>query len=148
MYNHRIISFVAFTGIFWVVEMIIATLIWASLSYYLTGNIAPFNIEKGLFRTKRERESSEPQGTVADPTPTTGSLGIKDEGAPEAPLESYPPAVEADVEDEADGDGAPVLVGGSRAAPSDSGIGTSMESSATRAEAIRRRSSRNMKEET
>lgn len=73
--------------------------------------------------------------------PEENVLNLKQEEA-DPSLQDYPTATEADVEDEEEPD-LPVMVGSSHlGAPSDSGLGTSLDSSSTKRDTVRRRSSK------
>ncbi len=150
MYNYRILSFILFTGTFWAVEMAFAFLGWSILYLYLFhGSSAPplpkrEKAEPGDQEVKTEpgtdagasednlSDTSRQFPTYAGQPPLRySSPRVKDEKTEETPtaLADIPPAVEADDEDE-DVDFV------------DSGLGTSMESSAAVRDSVRRRRSR------
>jgi seipin len=131
MYNWRLSSFVVFTSIFWGFELASMAVLWFGLSMF----------------TSYKPEPPIKQETV-DSGPGKAENGVKSEDTPAqikqeegfSSLTEYPTATEADIEDE-DGPEPPVIVQPYRGA-SDSGIGTSLESSASRGPVARKRSSR------
>jgi seipin len=130
MYNWRLTSFVIFTTIFWGVELSVTGIIWLFLSTILSSKAeTPMKTEKAK-RIKQEEVS------VEEPSPK-----IKEEPK-EAPLHEVSPASEGDIEDEEEPELGVIVEDSRRGAPSDSGLGTSLESSHTREEMIRRRTSR------
>jgi seipin len=146
MYNYRLTTFVVLTSIFWAVEMTIAGLLWVSLPLIFQGTNQ--DLANQDLDIKQEAEST--TGTVETPGDQQFALTpikVKKEESQEPSLETYPATAEGDVEDEGEDDDEAVVVQDIHgAAPSDSGIGTSMESSARR-ETVRRRSIKNMREE-
>ncbi|KAK5169621.1 uncharacterized protein LTR77_005598 [Saxophila tyrrhenica] len=145
MYNHRIISAAVFITGFWTTEMVFAGLVWAALSFYLRAPPQPSGAKaegSDIARIKAEDdEDAIPQLSDTErtfPTPSKQaplryqSPKIKQEEdddtliVPEAAIR----AIEADDEDE----DADVFL--------DSGIGTSMESSANRRDSMRKRRGR------
>lgn len=143
MYNYRILSFIFFTSIFWGFEMAAAAAIWFTLSFT---SEQPTKPDAATERPGTGSTQGQIPGTDGTATPLTpSSPGFKKEESPDVPIDLYPAATDGDVEDE-DG-GAVVVESGHGAHPSDSGIGTSMESSSTKRE-VRRRTSRGyLKEE-
>lgn len=154
MYNHRIISFLVLTSTFWIVEMGFAGMVWIVLSIFLF----PGNAYTGSARTKAEESTlvkkEERHGDHSDDmsdTPHTfptlsghpplqySSPRVKKEDEPEPSLaETHP--LEADDEEDDD-----FILDGGRPfgrGVSDSGIGTSLESSGGRPERVRARTSR------
>ena len=147
MYNHRIISAIVFITGFWITELIFAGLAWAGFSFYME---APPKQGQSVWareyneRIKQEKEDehetklSDTERTFPSsskqPVLKYESPGIKQEEEdepvvlPEAPNR----AIEADDEDE-DEDADIIL---------DSGLGTSMESSAGRRDSMRKRRGR------
>jgi len=125
MYNYRITTFLILTSVFWTVEMAFAVIIWLGLSYIINTD-QPVKEERPEDDPPRGRSRSRPE------EPTT-------------PLEPHGPATEADVEDE--GNNETVVPGESERLHTDSGIGTSMESGASRPLPLRRRDSRPLKKE-
>jgi hypothetical protein len=138
MYNYRITSFLALTGAFWVVEMAFAGVIWLGLVLVFSGDRkSPIKRESEEDRSRVKDET--PEGSERQKLSSTPQATIKSEEH-DGPLDTYPLVAEADDED----DEAGIAVGGSHGNV-DSGIGTSMESSSTRPESVRRRGSRTLK---
>ncbi|KAJ9649683.1 hypothetical protein H2199_000462 [Coniosporium tulheliwenetii] len=151
MYNYRVLSFLLFTTTFWAVEMTFAFLGWSILYLYLFHQPAAPRLPKrekgepadGEIKTEPGTDAGASGDDLSDtsrqfptyagqPPLRYSSPRVKDEKEEETPraLADIPPAVEADDEDE-DVDFV------------DSGLGTSMESSAAAArESVRRRRSR------
>lgn len=158
MYNHRIASAVVFICGFWTTEMLFAGIAWLAITAYVLPSSQDVNAEeihKGVERIKREPtdESGLASPKLSDTERTFPTLSsqkmlrysssmIKQEEreSPIVPIaEAVPPATEADDEDDDDEDEDYSL---------DSGLGTSMESSSSRRESIRRRRGRlSLKEE-
>jgi seipin len=133
MYNWWLTSFVVFTSIFWGVEVIFTVAFWLCFSMLLSSKNEPSAKKEPNQKTNIKRE--------AEDGPEENNADVKEEEG-EPLLHDYPAATEADVEDEDEPD-LPVVVGGSHiGAPSDSGLGTSMESSATKRDTVRRRASK------
>lgn len=153
MYNHRIISAVLFVTLFWATEMAFAGLAWASASFYFsspTPKDQSDQLGSDDDQTIKQEPASDPGSRLEmsdtertfpsqskqqplryqSPKQDEGSLRIKQEG------EEYTrtKATEADDEDE-DVDFV------------DSGLGTSMESSAARRDSVRRRKARAERDE-
>jgi seipin len=155
MYNYRILSFLTLTGAFWTVEMLFTAFIWFGLSVYILPKGLDTAATNGAVKSepspvKREDEN---EGSLSD-TPRTfptltgqpplhySSPRVKSEEEDEKPaVDTHPQTAEADDEDE-DADFVLEEPGTVGRGFSDSGIGTSMESSAGRAENFRRRASR------
>lgn len=147
MYNHRIISAVVFIGAFWITEMVFTGLAWAIGTGYFTpsdGAQAQESSQENRERVKTEDED-EQNGNLSDTErtfPTSSkqqplryqSPPIKHEEDEEPVVlpEHTSRATEADDEDE--DEDADVFL--------DSGIGTSLESSATRRDSVRKRRGR------
>jgi hypothetical protein len=130
MYNHRITSFFVFTCMFWFVEMSFTAMVWACLAFVVSG--------KSTVTPKWEGDDdttikTEPEGE--------GTIKQEEEEELETPaIHDYPPATEADDEDDEDDDTpSHSLVGTGTVHISDSGVGTSLDSSAGRADLVRRR---------
>jgi len=141
MYNWCITSFFVFTTVFWSVEMFIASVMWFGLSHFLSRG------SKSKDKSSHGKIKKEPSPTLTPPEPSMLPLTpVKKEELDELPMDVYPEAVEGDVEDE-DGDEPMAIATRHAAGPSDSGIGTSMESSAAKQERARRRSSRSVPDE-
>lgn len=143
MYNHRIISAVLFIGMFWTTELVFAGVAWAALSFYLESpKVKTEPIQDGQQRIKQE-DDDEVKADLSDtertfpsssrqPALRYESPSIKDEeddGAVVLP-EAVSRATEADDEDEDADDFR------------DSGLGTSLESGASRRDSVRRRRGR------
>jgi seipin len=153
MYKYRITSFLVLAGAFWAVELVFAAFVWFALSVFIfPQDKSPIKKEESV-EVKRERGEADGSDVLSD-TPRTfptltgqpplrySSPRIKTEGEEDTPLvETHAPTAEADDEDEdADfvlEDSLPL-----GRVVSDSGIGTSMESSAGKPTAIRRRISK------
>ncbi|KAF2453335.1 putative adipose-regulatory protein-domain-containing protein [Lineolata rhizophorae] len=140
MYHYRITSFVFFTSLFWLVEMVAALVAWTAVGYIFTGR-TPLPVVKrestddsGGPTIKRERQMSRVSSPHIKKEEQDQNQGIPEHA------ETGLADVEADVEDE--GEDASLAVDNSgRAGRDDSGIGTSMESGVERSESIRRRRS-------
>jgi hypothetical protein len=133
MYNWRLTSFVVFTSIFWGVEVTFTAAFWFCFSMLLSSRDEPSGKTK-----ENEKTSIKNETEIA---PEENVLNLKQEEA-DPSLQDYPTATEADVEDEEEPD-LPVMVGSSHlGAPSDSGLGTSLDSSSTKRDTVRRRSSK------
>lgn len=131
MYNWRVSSFVVFTSTFWGFELASMVILWLGLSMFTSYKPTPA-IKKG----------------VVEPIPGKPEIGVKSEDAPAqikqeeaaSTLADYPTATEADIEDEDEPE--PLVMVHSYRGASDSGIGTSLESSASKSSIARKRSSR------
>jgi hypothetical protein len=145
MYNHRIISAMIFITGFWTTEMIFAGLTWAALSFYLQVPEQEVKEEPASDRSKQikqeEDEDARPELSDTERTFPTSSKQVplryksppikqEEEDEPFVLPEAVNRATEADDEDE----GADVFL--------DSGIGTSLESTATRRDSMRKRRGR------
>jgi seipin len=146
MYNHRIISAVFLVSGFWTTEMVLAGLAWAAISLVFSPGSAQGrdgDIKQSSPAIKHEDDEDEGDLSVSDTErtfPTTSrqprlkyeSPTIKqEEGETRGAVpETTSRAMEADDEDE-DGDFF-----------ADSGLGTSLDSSATRRDSVRRRRGR------
>lgn len=145
MYNHRVLSAMIFIGCFWVTEVLFAGLAWAALTIFVvppTQEVKAEEVHEVAERVKQE--DGEEQRLVLSDTervfPTTSqqqplryaSPAIKQEETEMmAPIpDTVAKAIEADDEDE----DADFFL--------DSGLGTSMESSASRRDSVRRRRGR------
>lgn len=158
MYNHRISSAFVFTLGFWTTEMVATGLVWLVLSVFLFPGEEQTVVKKEETsrdrEVKAEGEEDEAANGLSDTERTFPTYGgqpplryrsppIKDEDGDDANLVLQAPpiqGVEADDEDE-DADfllDEPGRAGGR----SDSGLGTSMESSSGRRDTVRRRRSR------
>ncbi|KAI9786638.1 MAG: hypothetical protein M1839_006189 [Geoglossum umbratile] len=166
MYNHRIISFLAGTALFWLIELSFTALAWITLSYYLTLNNAPTQssptikpepdeTDSPLSSTPRTFPTFSRRPPLQYPTPRTTpgpdpSTGDDGESSEDLVFEREPAlAGEADDEEEEEekeegiGEGEMFSVGrtaGLETRPTDSGIGTSMEEG--RGRGLQRRRSR------
>jgi len=151
MYNHRITSAVVFIGGFWTTATLSAGIAWITVaSYFLPSSedAKAEEIHEGVDRIKHEPTDDSVRATLklSDTERTFPTLSsqqmlrysssiIKQEDgeSPTVPIaEVVPPAGEADDEDDEDDEDVPL----------DSGLGTSMESSSSRRESIRRRRGR------
>ena len=145
MYNHRIVSAFVFVGIFWTTEMVFAGLAWAALTVFFgspTQNVKAEEVHEGSTRIKDELEDDKANLSDTERTfPTVGGqqplrysnprIKQEDEDSTVLPLgDGMVQAAEADDEDE----DADFFL--------DSGLGTSMESGASRRDSIRRRRGR------
>lgn len=145
MYNHRVASAFVFIGGFWTTEMVFTAIAWALLTLFIFPKDNSVKegeeSEEGKAKVKQEiTDGEEPDLSDTERTfPTLAgqktlrysSPSIKQEDdAGAVLLPPTPKAIEADDEDE----DADFFL--------DSGLGTSMESSATRRESMRKRRSR------
>jgi seipin len=143
MYNHRIISAIIFITSFWITELVFAGLAWAALSFYL--QTPPPEVKSEPQAGDQQRIKQEPQDdeaqlsdtertfpTTSKQTPLRYQSPVKQEEEDDTFVlpEASNRAVEADDEDE---DADTFL---------DSGIGTSLESSAARRDSMRKRRGR------
>ena len=162
MYNYRILSFAFFTTLFWSVEMTFLLLTWAFFAFiFSSSSTAPEPT-----RPKREPEDSshafktEPDSDGATPESLSDTSRTfptfsrqpplrhsaprvkEEEGEPSRGLEDIPPRTPGDADDEdEDADFVVDDTAGMGVVPSDSGLGTSLESSLEkRGAAVRRRS--------
>lgn len=149
MYNYRIFSFIVFTGIFWAVEMAFATIFWLILSISVfpdSSLLTDVKKEEDPVRIKKEEDEHSDMSDTPHTFPTLSgqpplrysSPNVKEEDTP-APPDNEVAVGEADDEDD---DFVLDDAGPMRTQVSDSGIGTSMESSSGRPENMRRRSRR------
>ncbi|KAE9962050.1 hypothetical protein BLS_000901 [Venturia inaequalis] len=149
MYNYRIFSFIVFTGIFWAVEMAFATIFWLILSISVfpdSSLLTDVKKEEDPVRIKKEEDERSDMSDTPHTFPTLSgqpplrysSPNVKEEDTP-APPDNEVAVGEADDEDD---DFVLDDAGPMRTQVSDSGIGTSMESSSGRPENMRRRSRR------
>jgi seipin len=151
MYNFRIIAFFILTGMFWMVEISVTAIVWLSLSSYLTsGTNSEVVVKKDTSSIKQQPQIKE-EDEMSDTPHTFPTLSgqpplryssprVKEEEQEELPAEHRTVHGEqADDEDE-EADYVRGDVGGRGF--TDSGIGTSMESSGGRPGAVRRRRSR------
>jgi hypothetical protein len=164
MYNYRLVSFVVLTFVFWCTEMGVAGGIYAGMLYLRRETEAAEQVvkreENGRVKSERgtpgssdvqrfsdtERFYPSPGGSRGHPLRYTPTVKEPEPEVKLEPQESVPPAgVEADDEDE-DADFVIEDVG---RRTYDSGLGTSMESSATtgRGQGVRRRRSGPLKPE-
>ena len=147
MYNHRIISATTFIGGFWMTEMIFAGLAWAALSLFAqpSQEVKAEELHEVAEHIKQEHDEEKDELELSDTArtfPTSSrqqplryeSPRIKQEEDEEAVVlpEAASKATEADDEDE--DEDLDVF--------RDSGLGTSLESSASRRDSVRRRRGR------
>jgi hypothetical protein len=152
MYNHRIISAIVFITGFWMTELVFAGLAWAGLSFYMEPQPKQGQSEWAReYNARIKQENEDEHETKLSDTERTfpssskqpvlkyESPGIKQEEEDEPVVlpEASNRAIEADDEDE-DEDADVIL---------DSGLGTSMESSAGRRDSVRRRRGRTKSQE-
>lgn len=153
MYNHRIISAIVFITGFWVTELLFAGLAWAGLTFYMEPQQEKAQSDWAREYNERIKQENEDEGDtkLSDTERTFPSSSkqpplkyesphIKQEEDDETVIlpEASSRAIEADDEDENDED-ADML--------RDSGLGTSLESSAGRRDSIRRRRGRTKSQE-
>lgn len=161
MHTHRLASAAVFIGIFWAIEMGVLLFTWALLAFCF-GNIDDVDamqdrekveIEEGTLTPKTEPADSEPPTPMSDTSRTFPTLSSqqplhylssspKEERASPA-LEDIPTKEEAEADDEDDDflleEPIPNTAAG---VLTDSGIGTSMESSVERKGLNKRKSQR------
>jgi seipin len=149
MYNYRIISFVVLTSIFWTVEMTFAGIIWLVLTIFVFPDSSPSTEVKkeaaeDSVHIKREQDEHSDMSDTPHTFPTLSgqpplrysSPHVKEEETPLPPDNEVAVGEADDEEDDFILDEAGPIGRG----VSDSGIGTSMESSSGRPDSIRRRS--------
>jgi len=151
MYNHRILSFILFTGLFWSSEVIFAMLSWLALRMLFASSAPVKKEDDETDTTVIKADSDEPDLSDTPRTfPTYGRQPplryepkVKEEnGSEEIVLDEttiQPLGVEADDEDEDEDEEAYRGTGGLR---TDSGIGTSFSEAGERVEGVTRRRSR------
>lgn len=147
MYNYRILSFIALTSLFWAVEMTFAGIFWLILSIFAFSDSSPPAEVKEEEQTARIKKEEDDHSDMSDTPHTFPTLSgqpplryssphVKEEDTP-APPDNEVAVGEADDEDD---DFVLDAAGPMSRQFSDSGIGTSMESSSGRPENMRRRS--------
>ena len=145
MYNHRIISAVIFVSTFWVTELLFAGLAWAALSFFMQQPSQDTKSETAQHESQRikQEEDEDEQATLSDTErtfPTSSkqqalryeSPAIKQEDDGETVV--LPEAANKDTEADDEDEDADVFL--------DSGLGTSLDSSASRRDSVRRRRGR------
>lgn len=156
MYNHRIASFVVMSSIFWAVEMTFTFVAWLILSFLIFPRSASAPAVKREHAEDSIKEEDTDEGTIDDLSDTSrtfptysrqpplrySSPRVKKEEEEEglSGLQAVPLTAEADDEEDEDADfllDEGGRLGGGR---SDSGLGTSMDSSVDRRDSVRRRS--------
>lgn len=165
MYTHRLASFVFFTGLFWAVEMGVVLLSWALFSVCF-GGVAEeageeeerrkIKVETGTATPKTEPMDSEPPTPLSDTSRTFPTLSSQQPLHYSAPagkeskvkaerqtprLDDIPSRIEGEADDEDDESADFVLEESMPVAVTDSGIGTSLASSADRSHGLSRRRS-------
>jgi seipin len=158
MYNHRFISFVAFTGAFWVSEVFFAGLSWVVVRHLFTPKKGTGKV-KGKIKEdadadadaseKIKMEETDEEPDLSDTPRTFPTYGrqaplrytprVKDEDSEEFVLDEravQPSVAEADDEEE-DHDGVDFALG--RGGRTDSGLGTSFSDRGERSGLARRR---------
>ncbi|QDS75353.1 hypothetical protein FKW77_002203 [Venturia effusa] len=149
MYNYRIMSFIVLTGIFWAVEATFAGVFWLILSIFVFPENSPSADVKKEEEPAWIKKENEDHSDLSDTPHTFPTLSgqpplqysspyVKEEDTP-APPDNEVAVGEADDEED---DFVLDDAGLTGRQVSDSGIGTSMESSSGRPENIRRRSRR------
>lgn len=147
MYNYRTLSFVVLTSIFWTVEMTFAGIIWLVLSIFVfpeSSSSTDIKKEEETVPIKKEHDEPSDMSDTPHTFPTLSgqpplrysSPHVKEEDTP-APPDNEVAVGEADDEED---DFILDETGPIGRNVSDSGIGTSMESSSGRPESVRRRS--------
>jgi seipin len=147
MYNYRILSFLVLTSIFWTVEVTFAGIIWLVLSIYVfpdSSASTEVKREEESVPIKKEHDEHDDMSDTPHTFPTLSgqpplrylSPHVKDEDTP-APPDNEVAVGEADDEED---DFIIDETGPIGRQVSDSGIGTSMESSSGKPESVRRRS--------
>lgn len=140
MYNHRILSFIVFTGMFWLTEIVFTGLAWLALSMMFAkpANQLPNGEDRKIKNEERE-ERTDDEPDLSDTPRTFPTYGrqpplryvpkVKDEeiDSEEYLVEDKDMKVEADDEDEEAG------------SYRDSGVGTSFSEGGERAGLARRR---------
>lgn len=147
MHNYKMSSFVVLTSIFWAVEMTFAGLIWLILSIFVFPSesaTTDMKKEEGSVPIKKELDDHSDMSDTPHTFPTLSgqpplhysSPYVREEDTP-APPDNEVAVGEADDEED---DFILDEPGPISRQMSDSGIGTSMESSGGRPESVRRRS--------
>ena len=161
MYNYRILSFAFFTTLFWSVEMTFLLLTWAFFAFIFSSPTAPEPTRpkrepedsSHTFKTEPDSDGATPE-SLSDTSRTFSTFSRQpplrhsaprvkeEEGEPSRGLEDIPPRTPGDADDE-DEDADFVLddAAGMGVVPSDSGLGTSLESSLEKRGAAVRRTS-------
>lgn len=152
MYNYRLTSFFVLTTLFWMVELVVTAVVWFSLSTYFSYERPRDRAVKSEALKNEPRIKQEEEDELSDTPHTFPTLSgqpplrytsprVKQEEGEEVSTE-VPAAIgeQADDEDD-DADYVRDDVAG-RGGFTDSGIGTSMESSGPRSNVRRRRSQR------
>jgi seipin len=132
MYNWQLTSFIFFTSVFWGVEIFVTAAIWLGLSMALSSGT----------KTQVKKEKAVPASIKQETDTSEYTIPKVKQEEKEPALHEISPASEGDVEDEEELEGPVMVEDTHRAGPSDSGLGTSLESSHTRQDTIRRRTSR------
>lgn len=146
MYNYRITSFFVFVGVFWATEMLFAGLAWGVIALVFTTSEQEVKAEKVhevAEHVKEEKEEDDVKAELSDTERTFPTTSRQQPLRYQSPVikqehgesEIFVPdvstrATEADDEDEE----ADFVL--------DSGLGTSMESSASRRDSVRKRRGR------
>ncbi|KAH0563377.1 hypothetical protein GP486_002051 [Trichoglossum hirsutum] len=154
MYNHRIISFLSGTTLFWLVELSFSAIAWLILSQYITPGAQPQPIkpEPGGGATIKPEPDTDSQTDLSDTprkfptfsrhsplqypmprsTPAVEHDGTGDEDEEGEDFEGAPVAEEADDEEEYEA-GMSSVGAALGSQPTDSGVGTSLSEAAGRA---------------
>ncbi|KAF2500628.1 hypothetical protein BU16DRAFT_253933 [Lophium mytilinum] len=158
MYNHRVISLIVFTGLFWSVEMAFLLLTWGLFTLFFSSSTSQ---SQAKIEPKNQRQSikadpdapSEDAEFLSDASRTFPTFSrqpplrystprVKEE-EDERALEDLPPRTPGDADDEDEDEDADFvldetpMMGGTM---EDSGLGTSMESGVEGRGIVRRRS--------
>ena len=151
MYNFRITSFFVLTTVFWFVEIAVTAAVWFSLSTYLTYTPPRDKAYKDEALKKESRIKTEDDDEMSDTPHTFPTLSgqpplrytsprVKQEETDDASTEI--PAATGEQADDEDDDADYMREDLAGRGFTDSGIGTSMESSGPNASVRRRRSGR------
>ncbi|KAI9724421.1 MAG: hypothetical protein M1812_000489 [Candelaria pacifica] len=160
MYNHRIISLLVFTTIFWSVEVTFTSVAWLVLSSYLKSTTPKSDSIKADGDSETSTIKKEEESDVAFTEGLSDTTRSFPTYSRQPPLRYNPPRVKTEDEDEQeeierttaiepligeadDEEDDDILdLGASRDRRSDSGLGTSMDDSAARREGVQRRRTR------
>lgn len=154
MYNHRILSACFFITSFWATEVLFTALAWLALGFFIFGRDSQqsgpkYEEEKRAVKAEQDEDGHADLSDTERTFPTYGQQPPlryeqpvkKEDGLMENnPLMQMPAATAAEADDE--DEDADFVLDDTRWPRSDSGLGTSMDSSAGRNESIRRRKSR------
>lgn len=153
MYNHRILSLLAFTSLFWTVEMGFFLCTWGLFTLFFSRPAAPSQPKREPATAIKNEATEESDLALSDVSRTFPTFSrqpplhysspkVKEEDSERA-LEELPPRTPGDADDEDEDEDADFVLDerhGMGGVPSDSGLGTSMESSMEGRGLVRRRS--------